>query len=63
MGQIPRSRSKVKNNGTHGKVLSQGIYMWNVEALALSVQKLLARVKILNNGSNSKVKVTGYKKW
>ena len=34
-----------KNNGTHKKALSQGILMWNIKALALSVQKLLARLK------------------
>ena len=35
---------RVKNNGTHGKVLSQGILMWNIKALARTVQKLLARL-------------------
>ena len=35
----------VKNNGTHRKVLSQGILMWNIKTLALTVQKLLARLK------------------
>ena len=40
----------VKNNSTHGKVLSQGILMWNVKALALTVQKLLARLKFSKNG-------------
>ena len=34
----------VKNYGTHWKVLSQGIIMWNIKALALTVQKLLARL-------------------
>ena len=29
----------VKNNGTHGKFLSQGILMWNIKALALTVKK------------------------
>ena len=38
MGQTPRSR--VKNNGIHGMVLSQGIFMWNIKVLALTVQKL-----------------------
>ena len=28
----------VKNIGTHGKVFSQGILMWNIKALALTVQ-------------------------
>ena len=36
---------RVKNNGTHGKVLSQGILIRNVKALALIVQKFLARLK------------------
>ena len=36
---------KVKNNGTHRKVLSQGILMRNTKALTLFVQKLLARLK------------------
>ena len=38
MGQTPRSRSKGKNNGTHEKVLSQGMLMWNFKALAFTVQ-------------------------
>ena len=50
---------RVKNNGTQGKVLSQGILMCNIKALALTVQKLLARLTFSKNGSNSKVKVTG----
>ena len=50
---------RVKNNGTHWKVLSQGILMWNIKALALTVQNLLAMSKFSKNGSNSKVKVTG----
>ena len=33
---------------------SQGILMWNMKALALTVQKLLARLKFSKNGSNSK---------
>ena len=36
---------RVKNIGTHGKVLSQGILMRNIKALALIVQKLSARLK------------------
>ena len=32
-----------KDNGTHGKVFSQGIFMRNIKALALSVEKLFAR--------------------
>ena len=30
---------RVKNDGTHGIVLSQGILMWNKKALVLTVQK------------------------
>ena len=30
-----------KNNGTHRKVLSQGLLMWNIKVLSLTVQKLL----------------------
>ena len=56
MDQTPRSM--VKNIGTHRKVLSQGILMWNIKALALTVQMLLAKLKFSKKGSNSKVKVT-----
>ena len=31
---------RVQNNGTHRKVSSQGIFMWNIKPLALTVQKL-----------------------
>ena len=59
MSQTPRSRSKgLKGSDTHGKVLSEGILMWNIKALALTVQKLLACLKFSKNGSNAKVKVT-----
>ena len=44
----------VKNNGTHGKVLSQGIFMWNIKALALTVQKLLARLKFQRGWHNDR---------
>ena len=50
---------KVKHNETYGKVLSQGILMWNIKVLALTVQMLLARLKFSKNGSNSMVKVRG----
>ena len=50
---------KVKIGGTHEKALSHRIFMQNIKALALSVQKLLARLMFSKNGSNSKVKVTG----
>ena len=44
MGQTPRSRSNGEKNGTHGKILSQGILIWNIKAVALTVQKLLAKL-------------------
>ena len=38
--------------------------MRKIKALALTVQKLLARLRVFEkNGSNSKVKVTGSKYW
>ena len=55
---------RVKYNGTLGKVLSQGILMWNIKALALTVQKLLARVKFSkNNGSRSRSQGKWKKEW
>ena len=36
---------RVKNNGTHGKVLSQENIMGNIKALALLVQILFERLK------------------
>ena len=56
--QYETSNIYLKNNGTLGKVLSQRILMWNIKALALTVQKLLASLKFSKNRSNSKVKVT-----
>ena len=41
---------------THWMVLSQEIFMWNIKAQAINVQKLLARLKFSKNRSNSKVK-------
>ena len=38
------------------KVLSLEILLWNIKALALTVHKLLARLKISKDGWNSKVK-------
>ena len=55
MGQTPRLKSQGKNNGTHGKVLSQGIFMRNIKALALSVQKLLARLKFQRGEKNDRI--------
>ena len=34
---------------------SQGIFIWNIKALSLTVQKLLARLQFSKNGSNSNV--------
>ena len=36
MGQTPSQGHGAKHDGTHGKVLSQGIFMWNIKALALT---------------------------
>ena len=55
-GQVHR----VKNDGTHRKVLSKGILMWNSKALALTVQKLLARLKFKRGGQNDR---TGQKQY
>ena len=55
-----RSRSQVENNGLAWKVLSQGIHMWNMRALALFllVQKFLPRLKLFESIFSFKVKVT-----
>ena len=45
----------VKNNGTHGKVLLQGILIWNTKALALTVLKLVARLKFQRGGQNDRM--------
>ena len=45
---------RVKNNGAHGKVLSQAILMWNIKALAFTVLKLLARLKFQRGGQNDR---------
>ena len=42
----------VKHNGTHGKVSSYGILMWNIKALALTVQKLLTRLQFQRGRQN-----------
>ena len=41
---LPGQGLKVKNIGTHGKVLSQEIFMLNIKALALTVQ-VIGKVK------------------
>ena len=46
--------NRVKNNGTHGKVLSHEILIWIIKALALSVQKLLARLNSERGGQNDR---------
>ena len=46
----------VKNNDTPGKFLSQGIPMWIIKALALTIQKVLAKLKFSKNGSRSEGK-------
>ena len=40
------------------KIVLQGILVWNIKALALTVQKLFKRLMFLKNKSNSKFKVT-----
>ena len=52
-----RSNVKVKRFSTNKKILSLGIFMRNIKAIALTVQKLLARLKFSKNGSNFKVRV------
>ena len=42
-------------SSTNKKILSQGIFMCNIKALALTAQKLLARLKFSKSRSNSKV--------
>ena len=60
---------KVKNNGNNRKVLSKGIFLCNIKALALTVKNLYTRLKFSkkwvqlqgqgprekNNGTNEKV--------
>ena len=41
---------RVKNNGTHGKVL-----LWNIKALILTVQKLWAMLKFQRGGQNYRI--------
>ena len=58
VGQTSRSRSLGQKFGTCGKVLSQGMYIWNMKALPLLVRKLWPRLKFFKSRSNFKVKVT-----
>ena len=46
---------RVKNNGTHEKVFSQETFMWNIKALALPVEKLLARLKFQRGRHNDRM--------
>ena len=39
----PNSRSRLKNIGIRGKVLSQEILLWNIKALALTIQKIISQ--------------------
>ena len=48
-----------KKLSTYKKTSSQGIFMWNNKALALTIPKFLATLKFLKSRSNSQVKVTG----
>ena len=59
MGQTPKSRSQGQNKGTHGKVLSQVILIWNIKALALIVQKLLVRLCYQKMGQSPRSRSQG----
>ena len=50
---------KDKYMDTSGKIFLREMLMYNMKALALTVQKLLARLKFSKNKSYSKVKITG----
>ena len=43
-----------KKFGTNRKILSQGIIMWNMKTLALTVHKLLARIKFVTEWMNDR---------
>ena len=51
MVKTPRPWPQGKNVGTYEKVSSQGILLWNMRAQALTVQKLLAKLKFKKKGS------------
>ena len=67
VGQIWRSRSQGQNIGIYGKVLSQGIHMWNMKALCCVIQNLWPRLKLFwpgkkevkFRGKGHKVKIIG----
>ena len=50
-------QKKWSNVSTNRKILSQGILMCNIKALALTIQILLTKLKISKSRSNCKVKV------
>ena len=54
----PKEVAKVKRLSTYKKISSQGIFMWNIKDLALTIQKFLAKLKFLKSRSNCQVKVT-----
>ena len=56
--KVKVTRSKIMVHCMMWKVLSQGIHMWNMKALYLTVHKLWPRLKSLKRMSNFKVKVT-----
>ena len=52
------SNFKVQRLSTNTKILSQAIFMWNINALALTIQILLTGSKYSKRRPVSKVKVT-----
>ena len=57
------SNVKVKIFITNKKILSHEIFMWNMTTLALSIEKLLARLKLSKRRPNSNFEVTCHKCW
>ena len=47
--------------GTHGEVFSHKIFMWDIKALALTVKKLLAKLKFSKIGKNPRSRSQGQK--
>ena len=43
------SNVKVKSLSTYKKISSQGIFMWNIKALAFTIKKFLATLKFLKS--------------
>ena len=52
---------RYKNNGTLEKLLSQGITMRNIKALALTVHKLVARLNFTKMGQTPRLRSQGKK--